>query len=214
MKDIPFVDRVKKHFNYLQSDYGFKVAAESNSDIRPETDGAVEYISHTTGVVIDSETGSAAVWIYRIKDGKMYRIGLASIHEYLTTNSREKELLLSTSPADNSAAIVLFNQKFLLNQPGWKSDGSTEEKLEIRLFNQANWLREHASICLTNDFPNWQTLYEYKIHRSRADHLRLGKDEMGYARVQDNEGKWKMIKQSIFKDQLDYIEKLRKEASK
>ena len=53
--------------------------------------------------------------------------------------------------------------------------------------------------------------YEYKIHRARADHLRLGKDDVAYARVKDADGNYKLIKQSAFKDDLEHIEKLKKE---
>jgi len=212
MNEMTFVDRVKKHFSYLESEYGFKVTVEGNSDIRPQTDGAVEYTSDTTVIVIDSETGYAAVWFYRIKDGRKYDLDPVAIHEYLNTSDKEKELLLSTNPKDHSTASALFNQKFLLNQPGWKSESdTTQDKLEIRLVNYANWLKTHANLCLTGDFSRWPEFYEYKIHRARADHLRRGKDELAYASVKDSDGNYKLIKQSAFKDDLEHIEKLKKE---
>src|SRR3972149_1120340 len=146
---LTFVDTVKKEFGYLETEYDFKVTHANNSDVRPQTDGAVEYTSDTTVIVIDSETGSAAAWFYRIKDGRKYDLDPVAIHEYLNTSDKEKELLLSTNPKDDSAASALFNQNFLLNQPGWKSESdTTQDKLEIRLVNYANWLKEHASLCL------------------------------------------------------------------
>jgi hypothetical protein len=57
----------------------------------------------------------------------------------------------------------------------------------------------------------WPKFYEYKIHRAQADHLRHGKDELAYARVKDVDGNYKLIKQSAFKDDLEHIEKLKKE---
>ena len=210
--ELTFVGRAKKHFSYLESNYGFKVTLENNSELRPQTDGAVEYTSDTTVIVIDSETGYAASWFYRIKDGKKYYLTPVDIYEYLNTNDQEKELLLSTNPKDQLAASAVFNQKFLLNQPGWKSDGGTiQDKLETRLENYANWLREHANLCLEGNFSRWPEFYEYKIHRTRADHLRRGKDELGYAQVKDTDGDWKLIKQPIFKDKLEHVEKLKKE---
>ena len=212
MNEMTFTDRVKKHFGYLESEYGFKVTVEGNSDIRPQTDGAVEYTSDTTVIVIDSETGYAAVWFYRIKDGRKYDLDPVAIHEYSNTGDKEKELLLSTNPKDHSTASALFNQKFLLNQPGWKSESdTTQDKLEIRLVNYANWLKTHANLCLTGDFSRWPEFYEYKIHRARADHLRRGKDELAYASVKDSDGNYKLVKQSAFKDDLEHIEKLKKE---
>ena len=212
MGNLIFVSRVKKHFGYLESENGFKVTVERNSEVRPQTDGVVEYTSNTTVVVIDSETGSAAAWFYRIKDGRKYDLDPVAIHEYLNTSDKEKELLLSTNPKDDSAASALFNQNFLLNQPGWKSDsGATQDKLELRLANYANWLKVHSNLCLEGDFSRWPEFYEYKIHRARADHLRLGKDDVAYARVKDADGNYKLIKQSAFKDDLEHIEKLKKE---
>jgi len=212
MNEIVFVTRVKKHFSYLESEYGFKITLENNSDVHPQTDGVVEYMSDNTVVVIDSETGSAAAWFYRIKDGKDYYLDPVAINEYLSTNDRQKEILLSTNPKDNLSASTLFNQKFLLNQPEWKSDSDTTiDNLELRLSNYARWLKEHDNICLRGDFSRWPKFYEYKIHRARADHLRRGKDELAYARVKDPEGNYKLIKQSAFKDDLEHIEKLKQE---
>ena len=214
MSEMTFVEKVKKYFGYLETEYGFKMAFESNSDVRPQTDGAVEYTSSTTVVVVDSETGYAAVWFYRIKDGKKYDLDPVAVHEYLNTSDKEKSLLLSTNPKDQSAALALSDQKFLLNQPGWKSDGPTQNKLSIRLANYANWLKAHASLCLKGDFSQWPVFYEYKIHRARADLLRRGKDEFGYVQVKDADGNSKLARQSIFKDKLEYIEKLKREFSK
>jgi hypothetical protein len=181
------VERAKKYFSYLEYEYGFKVTLQRNSDVRPQTDGVVEYTSNTTVI---------------------------AIHEYLNTSDKEKDLLLSINPKDQSAASALSDQKFLLNHPGWKSDGTTQNKLALRLANYANWLKEHSNLCLKGDFSQWPVFYEYKIRRARADHLRRGKDELGYVRVKDDDGNWKLIKQSIFKDKFEHIEKLKKEFSK
>jgi hypothetical protein len=213
MKDINFVDRVKKHFSYLESEYGFSITYEGNSDIRPQTDGAVEYTSDTTVVLIDSETGYVTVRFYRIKDGKKYYLTPVDIYEYLNTSDKEKELLLSTNPTNKAAASALFNEKFLLNQPGWKGSRGTIQDLDTELKNFSTWLKAHANLCLVGNFSWWPKFYEYKVNRARADHLRRGKDELGYARVKDSNGNWKLIKQSIFKDELDHIEKLKKEFS-
>ena len=211
---MTFAERVKKHFGYLESKYGFKVTLASNSDVRPQTDGVAEYMSDTTVIVIDSETGYAAVWFYRIKDGKKYYLTPVDIYEYLNTSDKEKELLISTNPKDQPTASALFNQKFLLNQPGWKSDGgTTQDKLEVRLANYANWLKAHANLCLEGDFSRWPEFYEYKIHRARADHLRRGKDELVYARVKDADGNYKLVKRPAFRDKLEHIERLKKEFS-
>jgi hypothetical protein len=211
MTDISFSNRVKKYFDFLVSEYGFKVTLEKNSDIQPQTDGAVEYISAHTGILIDSETGYATVRLYRIKDGKKYYLTPIDIYEYLNTNEGEKKLLLSTNPAEKSAASALFNEKFLLNQPGWKGSHGSVDDLDKELQNFSHWLKAHASICIEDNFSRWSELYEYKIQRARADLLRRGKDDQVYTRVRDDTGNFKLVKQSAFKDELEYIEKLKKE---
>jgi hypothetical protein len=210
--EIIFTNTAKKDFGYLESEYGFKISLERNSEARPQTDGVVEYTSNTIVIIIDSETGYAAVRFYRTKDGRKYELDPVAIHEYVSTSEKEKELLLSTNSKDQPAASALFNQKFLLNQPGWKTEAdTTQDKLEIRLANYANWLKAHANLCLEGDFSQWPKFYEYKLYRARADHLRRGKDELVYARVKDAGGNYKLIKQSAFKDDLEHIEKLKKE---
>jgi hypothetical protein len=213
MSQLSFVDKVKKYFYYLESEYGFRISSQSNPDTRPHTDGFVEYTSDTTTVVIDSETGYASVWFYRTQDGKKHYLDPVAIHEYVTTTDKEKELLLSTNPQNQRDASLLFNQKFLLNQGGWKSkdNETTEDKLETRLKNYAEWLESHANLCLKGDFSQWPNLYEYKIHRARADELRRGKDDLVYVKLKDANGNSKLIKQSMFKDDFEYIEKLKKE---
>src|SRR5688500_1802806 len=164
MNGLVFTDRVKKHFSYLVAEYNFRVTNEDNSQVRPQTDGVVEYTSDTTAIVIDSETGSAAVRFYRIKDGKKYYLTPIDIYEYLSTSEKERELLLSANSNDEAVAWALFNQKFLLNQPDWKSDSDTTvDKLELRLSNYASWLMAHSNLCLEGDFSQWPKFYEYKI---------------------------------------------------
>ena len=213
MNEMTFIDRVKKYFGFLESKYGFKLTVATNSNVRLQTDGVVEYKSDTTVVVIDSETGYAAVWFYRIQDGRKHDLDPVAIHEYLNTNDKEKKLLVSTNPKDQAAVSALFNQKFLLNQVDWKSNGTVVEKLELRLAKYANWLREHADFCLTGDFSRWPKFYEYKIHRARAEYLRRGKDELVYTEVKDANGNRKLVKQPIFKDKLEHAEKMKREFS-
>jgi hypothetical protein len=213
MSETTFNALVKKYFGFLE-EYGFKVTLESDPNLHPRTDGLVEYTSDTTVVVIDSDNGYASVWFYRIKDGKKHYIDPVSIHEYLNTNEIEKKLLLSTNPKDQPLASALFNQKFLLYQPAWNVDsGTTQDKLEIRLSNYANWLKKYADLCLLGNFSRWPKFYEYKMLRLRADCLRRGQDDTVYVRVKDSDGKFKLVKQPIFKEDFEYIEKLKKEFS-
>lgn len=214
MNEISFVDRVKKYFSYLETEYRFKLIFASNSDVRPSTDGAVRYESDTTLILIDSETGYVTVRLARVVDGEKYYLTPVDIYEYLNTTEKEKELLLSTNPKDQPTASALFNDKFLLNQSDWKGSRGTIQDLDKELRNFSNWLKAHANLCLEGNFFQWPRFYEYKIQRTRADHLRQGRDEFTYARIKDADGHYKLVKQSLFKAKLEHIEKLKKEFSR
>jgi hypothetical protein len=211
MTPSSFVDRVKKHFGYLESEYDFRIVHESVYDVRSETDGTVEYQSHNICVLIDSETGFVTLRFYRVKDGKDFYLTPIDVNEFLNTNEKEKKILLSMNPEDKLAATALFDEKFLLNQPGWKGSRGTVDDVNRELQNFANWLKKHADIWLKDDSLLWTKLYEYKIQRARADQLRRGEDEFIYVRMKDANGKFRLIQQSIFHDDLQYIDKLKRE---
>lgn len=215
MDNLTFVQQVGKHFHFLESEFGFRITKESDSEPPSGTDGYVEYTSDSTIISIDSDRGAVAVRLYRIKDGPKFYLTPIDIHEYLSTSQAEKELLLSTDPKDLRKASELFNRVFLLNRPDWNSETQASEvKAEMRLAKFADWLQSHASLYLKGDFSDWPALYEYKILRTRADQLRRGMAETGYVSVRDPGGKHRLVKQSIFKDQLDHIEKLKEEFQK
>jgi hypothetical protein len=208
-----FVDIVKTHFGYLEAEYEFEVIFAKNSEIRPQTDGVVKFASASTLVIIDSETGQAAVRFVRIQDDERYYLDPVSIHEYLNTTKQEKEILLSRNPSDKEAANNIFNKTFLLSLPKWK--GSKEDiyaDLEKQLSNYANRLKENASLCLLGNFSRWPEFYEYKINRLMADELRRGGKEFVKAIVKDESGSLKTIERPIFQREKDHLTRLRKEA--
>jgi len=209
---LTFVDKVKKHFGYLESEYGFKITFEGNSDVRPQTDGAVKYASNTTLILIDSETGQAAVRFVRVQDNERYYLDPVSIHEYLSISEKEKQILLSRDMKDQDTANAIFRKTFLLSTPDWKSSrDDIQRDLESRLKNYANWLKENADLCLLGNFSRWPELYEYKINRLMADELRRGGKEVVRAVVRDENGTLKTIERPIFQRERDHLLKLRKE---
>ena len=212
MKNENFVDKVKKYFGYLESEYGFKLILAVDSDTRPETDGTVKYSSNTTLITIDSEMGQAAVRFVRVQDDERYYLDPVSIHEYLNTNKKEKEILLSKNANDKEAANAIFHRIFLLTLPNWKiSRDDMRTSLERQLKNYSNWLKEHADLCLSGNLSRWPEFYEYKIHRLLADELRRGGKEFVKAVVKDENGKLKTIDRPIFQRERDHLNKLKKE---
>src|SRR5215207_11681267 len=212
MKDETFTGKVKKHFGYLETEYEFRVIHESNSDIRPQTDGVVKYASNTTLLLIDSETGQAAVKFVRTQDDERYYLDPVSIHEYLRTSEEEKQILLSRDIKNMDAAKSIFSKAFLLSSPGWKSSGKDiYTDLENQLKNYANWLKENAELCLLGNFSQWPEFYEYKINRLIADELRRGGKEVVLAVIKDENGIFKSIERPIFQRERDHLSKLKKE---
>lgn len=212
MKDETFVDTVKKHFGFLESEFGFKLTSERVSDVRPLTDGTVKYMSDTTVLIIDSETGQTSVRFLRIQDNERYYLDPVSIHEYLSTSKQEKQILLSKDAKDRDAANEIFRNTFLLIAPNWKSSREeTYVDLEKQLGNYAKWLKENADISLLGNFSRWPEFYEYKINRLIADELRRGAKEVVLAVVKDEKGEFKTIKRPIFQREREHLEILRKE---
>jgi hypothetical protein len=212
MKDETFADKVKKSFGYLEAEYKFKLIVANNSDIRPRTDGIVKYASNTTLILIDSETGQVAVRFVRIQDDERYYLDPVSIHEYLNTSEKEKQILLSRDAKDKDAANTIFNKSFLLLSPEWKSNRENLYlALENQLENYAHWLKENADLCLVGNFSRWPELYEYKINRLMADELRRGGKETVMSVVRDENGTLKTIKRPIFQRERDHLERLKKE---
>jgi hypothetical protein len=213
MREETFIVKVAKYFGYLETEYKFKVILANNSNIRPQMDGVVKFASNTTLLIVDSETGQAAVRFTRIQDDERYYLDPVSIHEYLNTTKQEKEILLSRNPNDKDAANNIFNRIFLLSLPKWKS--SREDiytDLETQLKNYANWLKENSSLCLLGNFSRWPEFYEYKINRLMADELRRGGKEFVKAIIKDENGALKTIERPIFQRERDHLAKLRKES--
>jgi hypothetical protein len=212
MKDETFTDKVKKHFGYLEKEYDFRITLEGNADVRPQTDGVVKYASNTTLIIIDSETGQAAVRFVRIQDDERYYLDPVSIHEYLNTSEEEKRILLSKDIKNQDVANTIFNKTFLLSSPDWKTSREDIHKnLEKQLKNYANWLKENNELCLLGNFSRWPEFYEYKINRLIADELRRGGKEVVLAVVKDENGAFKTIERPIFHREREHLNKLRKE---
>jgi hypothetical protein len=208
--EMSFLKRARAHFAFLEEEYGYQVTRELNSPMRPRTDGAVEYRSASTAVAVDSEHGCAGVCFYRAQDEWRYHLTPVDIHEYLNTSEEEKRLLLSTVPADSPAASVLANKILLLRQPGWQG-GGTPEDLERTLGRFAAWTREHAALCVAGDLSQWPAIQEYCVLRSRAACLRRGESELVRALVLDADGKPTTILRPIYHDQLEHVERLKRE---
>ena len=211
MKSETFVDKVNRHFDFLEK-YGFKVVLAINSKIRPQTDGVVKYASKSLLLIIDSEIGQAALRLVRLQDDERFYLDPVSIHEYLVTNDYEKKTLLSRDEINRELANEIFSKKYLLSSPEWKSEGKDiHEDLEKRLKNYAGWVKDNSDLWLSGNISQWPEMYEYKINRLVADELRRSGKGVVKAVVKDEKGVLKTIERPIFQREMEHLHKLKKE---
>ena len=203
-----FFSMVMNNFQYLVDEYGFAVIKAENSERNPEIEGRVEFETPTTFVTVSSEQWAVGAAVGRLKDDK-YRFFLnpATIHEYIVLTESDKKLVCSLDAKDNRKAKAIIHQTRLLHSKD--NSNSVIEDINSQLADYSRWLRQYAEPFLRGDFSQWLELYEYKVIRSRAAHIRSGKEEL--VRVT---GRNKDERESIFQSILDYLEKLREEYRK
>jgi hypothetical protein len=203
-----FFSMVMNHFQYLVADYGFSVKKVEKSELAPEIEGRIELENLTTFVTISSEQWAAGASVGRVRDDK-YRFFLdpRTIHEYLSLTEADKRLVYSFDPEDRRKVKTLIHQVSLFHSK--KDFHSIVEDIESQLADYSKWLRQYAEPFLRGDFSRWLEIYEYRVYRHRAEHIRSGKEEF-VRTVGQNKDK----RVSIFQGSLDYLEKLREEDGK
>jgi len=185
-----FFSMVMNNFQYLVDEYSFAVIKTENSEHNPEIEGRIEFETTTTFVTVSSEQWAVGAAVGRVKDDK-YRFFLnpATIHEYIILTESDKKLVCSLDAKDNSNSVI--------------------EDINSQLADYSRWLHQYAEPFLRGDFSQWLELYEYKVIRSRAAHIRSGKEEFVRTIGQNKDERI-----SIFQSSLDYLEKLREEYGK
>ena len=203
-----FFSMVMNNFQYLVDEYGFAVIKAENSEHNSEIEGRVEFETSTTFVTVSSEQWAVGAAVGRLKDDK-YRFFLnpATIHEYIVLTESDKKLVCSLDAKDNRKAKAIIHQTRLLHSKG--NSNSVIEDINSQLADYSRWLRQYAEPFLRGDFSQWLELYEYKVIRSRAAHIRSGKEELVRTVGQNKDERI-----SIFQSSLDYLEKLREEYRK
>lgn len=199
---------VMNHFEYLITDYDFFLKKMETSERAPETEGLIEFETSKTFVTVSAEQWAAGACVGRVKDDKhRFFLDPSTIHEYVTLAESDKKLVCSLDPRDDRKARALIHQIRLSHK---KNDNSSLlEEIDSQIANYALWLRRYATPFLQGDFSQWLDIYEYKVARNRAAHIRSGKKE--FVRVA---GMRPDEKESIFQTSLDYLAKLRSEFGK
>lgn len=199
---------VMDYFRYLVTEYGFTVKKVEESERDPETEGRVELETSMTFVTVSSEQWTVSVSVGRVQDDK-YRFFLNPLilYEYNMLTIPDKKLVCSLDPKDDRQAKMIIRQ---ISLPYKKSSSnSVFDDIAGQLSNYSKWLRQYAEPFLRGDFSQWLAIYEYRVSRMRAAHIRSGKEEFVRTTTRAND---KRV--SIFQNNLDYLEKLKKEHGK
>ncbi len=206
--ETTFFSLVMNHFQYLITKYGFAAKKMEKSERAPEAEGRIEFETSTTFVTVTSEQWTVSVSIGRVQDDR-YRFFLdpQTIYEYITLTPSDKRLVCSLDPKDDAKAKMILRQARLSHNKN--TSNNVVEDVNSKLADYSKWLRQYAEPFLRGDFSQWLAIYEYKVSRMRASHIRSGKEEFVRTTTRAND---KRV--SIFQSNLDYLEKLRKEYEK
>jgi hypothetical protein len=213
---ITFSQKVMMIFSFLEKEYCFKLSISEDSERWPEGEGFVSYLSPTTYVSIDGETGGVAAVLARVKDhdskslsreGYTHILGAQMIYEYTSLTNEEKKIVLSHNPSDEKKAGIILDQKILIRRD---ANISNLEDVEKQLINEAHNFRKYADKFLRGEYSQWFEIYEYKVERIKADYARRwGKELVNLEIKMGSDGKQYFSGQKTFEQ--DYLEKIREE---
>jgi hypothetical protein len=115
--------------------------------------------------------------------------------------------LCSLDPKDDSKAKFIKRQVEIIRIPN--PSESTVDYISAKLSDYSKVLLEFAEPFLRGNFSQWLEIYEYKVNSSRSARLRSGKQEF-VRTVSKNKDEHV----SIFQDDFDYLEQLKREYGK
>ena len=206
---MTFVKIAMRHFQFLESEFGFSLASAKESPRGEAWEGILQYATKTTNVELSCTRGEhPTLRLGRTRDEKKYLLPLQVIYEYLTLSNEEKRVVLSILEA-KQANTILRNKQLADLMP--KPD-SVKDRFELQLNNYAQYLREYGKPLLKGDFSQWPAIWEYHIMKLSVENVRAGRPEFVPIVIADEHGKNRVVgKQSIFQQSLDYVHKLREE---
>ena len=204
-----FVKMVQSQFQFLENDFGFTLSSATESPRGNYWEGDVQYMTKATWINLNCTRGeSPSVWIGRTQDNKKHVLPIQVIYEYRTLSEEEKRIVLSISEGRQAASLL--NKKQLAHQIS--QSHNVEERMNLQLETYAAYIREYAMPFLKGDFSQWLSIWEYHVEKLKVAHARTGRPEFVPIVATDDNGKLRVIgKQSVFKENVDYISELRSE---
>lgn len=212
-----FIQVVKEKFEYLATDYGFRVLDFSESPRDYFWEGKITYATTSTYIHVECTRGeSPSFYIGRVNDrvldteGKgSYEVSFRVIYEYLLASKDQRNVI--TSLSDRKHAQKIMGQEKNINRE-MPVINDPEKQRVAQIETYAKLIRKHAEPFLLGDFSLWLDLWKYLLAREIATQLDSGRSEYVDVVVPDGNGKFRIIgKKHIYQNWMDYIEKLKKE---
>jgi hypothetical protein len=154
---------VLEHFEYLVSEYSFRVEKDLQDDPDFRLEGFVEYASPTTFVSIVGGWLDVEVSFGRVVDDRKCSVPIGLVHEFLSITPEEREIICSHDPRHKKECWLLIASKQLQYEKHEFTD--SDEETEYRVIHHARWLRQYADPFLRGDFSLWLAIHEYRLER-------------------------------------------------
>lgn len=208
-----FNKMVLKHFEYLVSDYGFRVDKNWQRDPDIRWEGIVEYVSPTAFVSIEGGWVDVEVNFGRVGDDRKYSVSIGLLHEFLSITPEERKTICSYDPRRKKEARLLIASKQLHYEKNGLAHG--EEETESWVADHARWLRQYADPFLRGDFSLWLAIHEYKLAKMIGEVRQSWRREVSRHAVDmisTGAGrKLVYVNEHMFQSDVDYLARLKAE---
>jgi hypothetical protein len=204
---------VLEHFEYLVSQYDFRVDKNWQRDPDFRLEGVVEYASPTTLVSVVGGLLDVEVSIGRVGDDRKCSVPTGLVHEFLSITPEEREIICSHDPRRKKESRLLIASKQLQYEKHEFANG--DEETEYRVIDHARWLRQYADPFLRGDFSLWLALHEYRLAKMIGEVRQSWKREVSrrdVGMIGTTAGrKLIYVKEHMFQSDVDYLARLKSE---
>jgi hypothetical protein len=204
---------VLEHFEYLVSEYNFRVEQDLQDDPDFRLEGFVECVSPTTFVSIVGGWFDVEVSFGRIVDDRKCSVPTGLVHEFLSITPEEREIICSHDPRRKKESQLLIASKQLQYEKHEFVNG--DEETEYRVIDHARWLRQYADPFLRGDFSLWLALHEYRLAKMIGEVRQSWKREVSrrdVGMIGTTAGrKLIYVKEHMFQSDIDYLARLKSE---
>jgi hypothetical protein len=201
---------VLEHFEYLVSEYNFRVEKDLQDDPDFRLEGFVEFQSPTIFVSVAGEWYGTEVSFGRVIDDRKFAISAELVHEFLSLTPEQRQIVCSLDPQDKKEARQLIASKQLQHEKHEFANGAEEKEYEV--IDHARWLRQYADPFLRGDFSLWLAIHEYRLAKMIGEVRQSWKREVQGRFVGFTEDRKAIyVREHMFQSDVDYLARLKAE---